>query len=176
MHRITLITGGARSGKSRQALVLAPSERTRAFLATAEPFDWEMRERIARHRSERPADFYTVEEPCDIAGALGQLDTAYEVVVIDCLTVWLANLMHRHGSEREDYPEVNDLLALLEDPPCDLIIVSNELGMGVVPENAMSRRFRDLSGLVNQRVGELANEVILMVSGLPMVIKKDVKS
>ena len=172
MGLITLITGGVRSGKSRHALALASGFARRAFVATAEPFDEEMRERIGRHRAVRGDAFLTVEEPCDIAGALTRLDPGTEVAVVDCLTVWLANLMHRQGPDQERYPEVDALFKALETPPCRLILVSNEIGMGIVPENPMARRFRDLAGAVNQQIAALADEVVLMVSGIPVTIKK----
>jgi len=173
MKKITFITGGARSGKSRYALSMAQGCRgTRAFVATAEPFDDEMRERIRKHRKERGDTFITVEEPLDLREAIESLPAEVEVAVVDCLTVWLGNLMHRRECENDEYPEVFRFLDLLGKPPCDLIVVSNEVGMSLIPGNAMARRFRDLCGWLNQQVAETADSVILMVSGIPITVKR----
>ena len=172
MKKITFITGGARSGKSRYALSLAQGCRGgRAFVATAETFDDEMRERIRKHRKERGDAFITVEEPLDLRRAIESLPADVEVAVVDCLTVWLGNLMHWLESENDEHPEVVRFLDLLGEPPCDLIVVSNEVGMSIVSGNAMARQFRDLCGLLNQQVAERADRVILMVSGIPITVK-----
>lgn len=170
---ITLVTGGARSGKSDHALRLALADRavSPVFVATAEPFDEEMRQRIARHRNERPREMPTIEAPIDLAGALRSLPKHSGIAVVDCLTVWLGNLFHHLGADRSIYRPLEDLFLLLERPPCDLIIVTNEVGMGLVPETAAGRRFRDLAGGLNRRVAERADRVIFMVSGLPLQVK-----
>ncbi len=174
MRKVTLVTGGGRSGKSRYALQLAGRcNGKRVFIATAEPFDDEIRARIGKHREERGEAFQTIEEPLDLAGALRALSDDVEVAVVDCLTLWLGNLMHHHGAGTEDHPEVSELLQILDAPPCDLIIVTNEVGMGVIPENAMARRFRDAAGRLNQEVARRAGQVVLMVSGLPVHVKGD---
>ena len=170
---ITLVTGGSRSGKSRRALELAAPYARKALIATAEPVDEEMRRRIAAHREERDASFETIEEPRDLASALERLPAGIEVAVIDCLTVWLGNLMHQAAADSdlaspETFPEIAAFLARLDDPPpCDLIVVTNEVGMGLVPTSAMGRAYRDLAGGVNQQVAARARRVILMVSGVP---------
>ncbi len=170
---ITLVTGGARSGKSRHALELASTYGRKAFIATCEPFDEEMRRRVAAHREERDASYQTFEEPRDLASALARLPAEVEVAVIDCLTVWLGNLTHHAEpgadlSQLSTFPEIAAFLARLDDPPaCDLIVVTNEVGMGLVPTTAMGRAYRDLAGTVNQRVAARAERVILMVSGIP---------
>jgi len=145
----------------------------RAFIATAVAFDQEMRDRIAAHQSERGDRFQLVEEPTDLAGAVAGLGLTGGVALIDCLTVWLGNLMHEHGDESGDYAEVRSFLEMLEQPPMDLVIVSNEVGMGVIPENAMARRYRDLAGTVNQQVAQRADTVVFVVSGVPMIIKQN---
>jgi adenosylcobinamide kinase/adenosylcobinamide-phosphate guanylyltransferase len=169
--KTTLVTGGSRSGKSRRALELALPRNGKAFIATAEAVDDEMRARIAKHRLDRGEEFFTVEEPFDIAGAVRSLPNGIEVAVIDCLTVWLGNLVHRHDGAAQPFPEVPALVELVRDSPCDLIIVTNEVGMGIVPANELGRHFRDLAGTVNQAIATLADEVVLMVSGIPIVIK-----
>ena len=172
MKEITFVTGGGRSGKSRYALSLAQSyQGKRVFVATSEPFDDEMRMRIRKHREERRDSFITIEAPLDPGGALASLSSGVEVVVIDCLTVWLGNLMYRQETLVSDAPEILKFIGMLDNPPCDLIVVSNEVGMGIIPENAMARRFRDLAGALNQRVAEHADRVILMVSGIPVFVK-----
>ena len=173
MRRVVLVTGGARSGKSRHALDLARRhDGRRAFVATAEPTDDEMRERIRAHREVRGESFVTVEEPLDPGGAIRSLPAGIEVAVVDCLTVWFGNLMHRRPSYNEgEPPEVQSFLEVVRDPPCDLVIVTNEVGMGIVPVNEAARRFRDLAGTLNQKIAALADRVVLMVSGVPVVVK-----
>jgi adenosylcobinamide kinase/adenosylcobinamide-phosphate guanylyltransferase len=167
-----MLTGGARSGKSRRALELARARDGRkAFIATAEVTDEEMRARIERHKLERGPDFDTVEAPLDLAGALRTLPPDTAVAVVDCLTVWVGNLMHHRGAEAEEYAEIGEFLAAIEAPPCDLIVVTNELGMSIIPANAMARRFRDLAGRLNQEVARRADRAVLMVSGLPLQLK-----
>ena len=171
MKTITLVTGGSRSGKSKHALDLASAYREKGFIATAEPTDDEMRARIELHRRERDASFFTVEEPIDLVAALKCLPENTEVVVLDCITVWLANLTYREKINDGTCPEIRDLLDVLNDPPCHLILVTNEVGMGIIPGDSATRRFRDLAGSINQQLAEKANEVILTVCGIPMKIK-----
>ena len=168
---ITFITGGARSGKSRYALGIAAAPRYHrpAFIATAEPFDAEMEERIRRHREERDSRFFTIEEPVDLAGALRRIPPGTDVVVIDCLTVWLGNLLHR-GAENK---EMERFLNTLDDPPCPLVVVSNEVGLGGIALTPMGRTFTDLLGRLNQEVAARAERAVMMVSGLPLVLKGD---
>jgi adenosylcobinamide kinase/adenosylcobinamide-phosphate guanylyltransferase len=175
---VTLITGGARSGKSRYALASAEEAgRQRAYVASAEPVDDEMRRRIERHRAERGEGWSTVEEPLDLAGALARLAPETEVAVVDCLTVWLGNLVHRAEGAADlaadlanpaTFPEIAALLALLDDPPRRLVLVTNELGWGIVPDNALARAFRDLAGRVNEEAARRADRVVLMVAGRPL--------
>ncbi len=171
--KIVYVTGGARSGKSSFALHLAAPYRARVFLATAEPFDGEMVQRIGKHREERGEQFTTIEEPLALDCALRELPEGTGVVLLDCLTVWAGNLMH-YGEERgegEIEQQIERFLEALRHPPCDMILVSNEVGMGIVPENAMARRFRDIAGIINQRVASLASEAWLLCSGLPLRLK-----
>jgi adenosylcobinamide kinase / adenosylcobinamide-phosphate guanylyltransferase len=173
---LILLTGGARSGKSRHALDLAAGRAgPRGFVATAEPFDDEMRERIAAHRLERAPEYVTVEAPLALAPALtaAVADHGLAVAVVDCLTVWLGNLLHHRDLQdaHTPLPEVDALLTLLDHPPCDLILVTNELGMGIVPENPLARAFRDRAGWLNQEVARRAHYVTLLVSGCPLPVK-----
>ena len=149
MSKVVLVTGGARSGKSRHALALAGGEGKRAFIATAEPLDEEMKARIEKHRLDRGPAIFTVEAPLDPATAIRALPANTQVAILDCVTVWLGNLMHYRSNAADRYDEVNAFLRTIKAPPCELIIVSNEVGMSLVPETSMGRRFRDLAGQVN---------------------------
>lgn len=171
MTRITLVTGGARSGKSRYAMAAALAFSRRLFVATATPFDAEMTQRIANHRRERGNAFRTVEEAEDLASVLRAPPPDIDVILIDCLTVWIGNLMHRYGADQAWFPPIDDFLDALARPPCPIILVTNEVGMGIVPEHPMARRFRDIAGTVNGRVAAAADRVVFMVSGIPMAIK-----
>ena len=165
---MTVVLGGARSGKSRFAQSMCPSDGGVAYIATARIEDDEMRARIERHRTERPAHWLTVEEPLDLAKAVSQLLHRADTILIDCLTVWLGNLFweRREACALAQIEELARLAAAR-----DLILVSNEVGSGIVPENELARRFRDSHGLMNQRCAALAGRVFLTVAGIPIPIK-----
>jgi adenosylcobinamide kinase / adenosylcobinamide-phosphate guanylyltransferase len=170
---ITLISGGARSGKSAYALKLA-GERAgarRVYVATGEASDEEMAARIARHKEERPADFATIEAPVKLTSALRDLSGRAEVVIVDSLTLWVANLMEIYPAEEAFRREYLTLAQVLTRAPFDSIVVTDEVGSGIVPDNAVARRFRDRLGLTNQRIARAAGEVFLLVSGLPLKLK-----
>ena len=171
MSNVFYVTGGARSGKSSFALHLAARYEKKIFLATAEPFDDEMKSRIGKHREERGERFITIEEPLYPERALRNLPDGSEIVLLDCLTVWAGNLMHFFEDEVEINKRIECFLEVLRQPPCDIILVSNEVGMGIVPENPMARRFRDIAGIVNQRVASIATEAYLLCSGLSVRLK-----
>ena len=171
MKRIILVTGGSRSGKSRHALELAASYNNKAFIATAEATDDEMRARIERHRRERDPSFHTLEEPVNPVVALKGLPEETEVAVLDCITVWLGNLFYREKIIDGTCPEIDAFLDILEAPPCHLIVVTNEVGMGVIPADGATRLFRDTAGSINQILAERAHEVIFLVSGIPLRVK-----
>ena len=171
MGTITLITGGARSGKSMQALKLALAYQRKFFVATGQALDDEMTARIEFHRTTRPEDFQTVEEPIEVVAALEKLDKTADLVVIDCLTLWISNLMYR----QEDGPvlaEADKLAAALQEASFASIVVTDEVGSGIVPtDHAESRRFRDLLGWTNQKVASVADQVLMMVAGYPLKLK-----
>ncbi|WPJ94612.1 bifunctional adenosylcobinamide kinase/adenosylcobinamide-phosphate guanylyltransferase [Coraliomargarita algicola] len=170
--KVVFVTGGCRSGKSRYAESLCTAvPGPRAYIATAEIFDEEMRERVRLHRAQRGDAFDTIEAPIDLAAALCGVPAGTTVVMVDCLTVWLGNLMHHLSDFDEDCPVIVDFLQALGEVSCQVVLVSNELGMGIVPEHAMSRRFRDVAGRLNQRVAAIADEAYLTVSGLPIKLK-----
>ncbi|MDX9914619.1 MAG: bifunctional adenosylcobinamide kinase/adenosylcobinamide-phosphate guanylyltransferase [Sphaerochaeta sp.] len=176
--RVTLVIGGGRSGKSSYAqdyaLGACDGTESRAYIATAQPIDEEMKARIAAHQQDRADRFITVEEPIDLARAITELPPSVEVCIIDCLTVWLGNLLHHKGIPTKRYPELDALYAVLKDPPCEILLVTNETGMGLIGADSESRAFRDLAGWMNQDVAALAQNVILMVAGLPLVLKGEV--
>ena len=176
-----LIIGGARSGKSRLAERTAlASNLPVTVIATAEALDLEMTARIERHRADRPAHWRTVEAPRDLAATLGAECAEGRCVVVDCLTMWLSNRMvgldpARHPHDAEHLPELvaerEALLRTLPGLPGRILLVSNELGFGVVPETPLGRLFRDEAGRLNQRVAALAERVTLVVAGLPLELK-----
>jgi adenosylcobinamide kinase/adenosylcobinamide-phosphate guanylyltransferase len=167
MRRATLVLGGARSGKSRFAEGLAFGfAGPKTYIATAEAFDDEMRDRIAKHRQQRAGDgWMTVEAPLDPVQAL---QNAEGFVLMDCVTVWLGNLMHHERNIRESVTGLCGALARAEGR---IVLVSNEVGLSIVPENAMARRFRDEQGFANQRLAEVADEVFFVAAGLPLKLK-----
>lgn len=168
--KMIFITGGAKSGKSSFAMAEAAKIKgKKAYIATAEALDDEMRERIERHRKQRGNGWKTFEEPVKISGVIRKINGEYKVIVVDCLTLWLSNIM-MNGKVIEK--EIKLLCAVLEEAGCTLFVVSNEVGMGIVPENDMAREFRDLAGMLNQKVAEIADEVYMVVSGIPVKIKK----
>jgi adenosylcobinamide kinase / adenosylcobinamide-phosphate guanylyltransferase len=164
---IILVGGGARSGKSTHALTLARERGTRlGFLATAQALDHEMRDRIGRHQAERGGEFLTIEEPVDLAGAIERHAPALDALVVDCVTLWLSNCLL---SSRE--ADVDGVIAAAAASSAACIFVTNEVGCGIVPENALARTFRDLAGAANRRLAESAAEVYWMVFGITIKIK-----
>lgn len=170
-NRIVFIGGGTRSGKSAFALALARRlGQRRLFLATAQPGDDEMRQRIECHRCERGADFDTVEEPLAVAEAIGQ-HTDYDVVVLDCLTLWLSNLLLEGHTREAILQRVEELAAALARRSLHALVVSSEVGLGLVPETPLGRTFRDVAGLAHQRISAVADEVYFAVLGTILRIK-----
>jgi adenosylcobinamide kinase/adenosylcobinamide-phosphate guanylyltransferase len=162
------VLGGARSGKSRYAeaaVMAAPAPWV--YVATAEPFDDEMKTRIAEHRRRRGGQWQTIEAPLDLAGAIAAAPDG-AAVLADCLTLWLNNLMFKG---RDIEVETQRFEAAISARQAPTVLVSNELGSGIVPENAEARRFRDLQGRLNQQIAARAERVVLLVAGLPLVIK-----
>lgn len=168
MPELTFVLGGARSGKSAHAeRLIAELSPPWTYIATAQAFDDEMRERIALHRERRDSGWRTIEAPLDLAGVLEGLGEGMPVLV-DCLTLWLTNhMLAEHGLEQE----CGRLVEVLRKPKGPWFVVSNEVGMGIVPDNALARRFRDEAGRLNQRVAAIADRVIFMVAGIPMQVK-----
>jgi adenosylcobinamide kinase/adenosylcobinamide-phosphate guanylyltransferase len=170
--QIILITGGARSGKSRYAEERAAElgER-RLYIATAEAKDPEMAERIGAHRNRRGRAWTTIEEPVEVSAALLGHNGKTDCVLVDCLTLWLSNLLLR-GDAKYAEEKVRQLIEALPSLDFHLIVVTNEVGAGIVPDNPLARQFRDLAGWANQQLAAVASEVVLTVAGLPMIVKR----
>jgi adenosylcobinamide kinase/adenosylcobinamide-phosphate guanylyltransferase len=178
-NKLTLILGGARSGKSSHAQSLAAeSGRSVMFLATAQALDEEMSVRIQKHRAERPSDWETLEIPCDLAAHILQIKS--EIVILDCITLLISNLLMQFVKEDgvDEVPfmeavrkEINDLIAALRQRNQEWLIVSNEVGLGLVPPYQMGRVYRDAIGWANQQLARQADHVIFMVAGIPTIIK-----
>ena len=173
MPSMTLITGGARGGKSAFALQLALEKaRPRTFIATAVAFDEEMAARVSRHQKERGDRFRTIEAPIELSDALGGLPADTRVVVVDCLTVWLGNLYHHYEEDQDRVlAHVEAFIKYLDDFTRDLIVVTNEVGWGIVPDNSLARSFRDVAGYLNRRIAERADHLYLLCCGIPLTLK-----
>jgi len=170
-QKVIFVTGGAKSGKSSFALSeAAKHEGQKAFIATAEALDKEMVSRIEKHKGERGEGWDTYEEPLQIAETIARLTGRYSVIVLDCLTLWLSNALHRNADIEH---EIENFLNILRHKKQDLYIyiVSNEVGTGIVPENKLAREFRDLAGIMNQKVAGVSDEVFMVVAGIPVKIK-----
>jgi adenosylcobinamide kinase / adenosylcobinamide-phosphate guanylyltransferase len=169
--KLSLVLGGARSGKSHYAETLIstlppPWKAPWTYVATAEPGDAEMAERIASHRARRGASWRTIEAPRDLAGSLQAAGAA--PALVDCLTLWLSNAMLAGADLDAEIERLDHALAGVAAP---VVMVANEVGSGIVPQNALGRRFRDLQGVLNQRIAARADRVVLMVAGLPLALK-----
>lgn len=169
----TLILGGAKSGKSAYALELAESlAQERIFVATAQAYDDEMHLRIQNHQAERGPSWRTVEEPMELLGTLRREDKAGRVILVDCLTLWLSNLMTQADLDeariRQRGHELAQGLASLKAP---VILVANEVGLGIVPDNPLARTFRDQAGALNQLLAQTVDRVVFVAAGLPLTLK-----
>ena len=169
--KLILVLGGAASGKSQAALDLAGQVGPRAFLATGQALDQEMKVRIERHQATRSSDWQTAEVPIDIAKWCIDNGKTYQTIVIDCLTLWLSNLRRPRLRDIAVFEATADLLQAIRTTRARVVIVSNELGLGLVPATKVVRAFRDLAGKVNQQVAAEADEVYLTISGLPLRVK-----
>ncbi len=172
-NKLTFIIGGARSGKTAFALKLASQYKgKKVYLATAEALDEEMRLRIERHREERGNDWLTIEEPHDVATMINSLaEQDAKVILIDCLTLWLSNRILADRSDALIMDEAASLGRVMAEAGCPAIAISNEVGWGIVPENGLARRFRDLAGGVNQMMAKAASSVYFVAAGIPLKLK-----
>ena len=172
---ITFVLGGARSGKTRHGLSLCEAGHAErglnpVYIATAQAFDGEMEERIALHKAERGPAWRTVEAPLDLAGAIRRESGPGACLLVDCLTLWLTNLMLGEAGADLDAAR-KELVAALGEALGPVVVISNEVGLGIVPENALARRFRDEAGRTNQTIAAAADRVILVAAGLPLTLK-----
>ncbi len=176
MKETVLIIGGCRSGKSRYALELATQAagRNRIFVATCVPGDKEMEERVRRHQKERSQSWTTVEAPLSLVESVDEHGRQGNVIVVDCLTLWLSNLLLEINNPEEIEVHIKKLTQSLEASQCPVFLVSNEVGTGIVPENRLARRFRDVAGFANQKVAACSDMVIWMVAGIPVSIKPSI--
>lgn len=173
MKETIFIIGGCRSGKSRQALKTAEAitGNRKVFIATCIPRDEEMQQRIDRHQKERSQDWLTVEAPVALPQAIIDNSRQADVLLVDCLTLWISNLLMETEDSEKIFNRMLSLTRSLRSADCPVILVSNEVGAGIVPENKLARQFRDLVGSVNQAVAGQADRVVWMVAGIPVMIK-----
>ncbi len=170
-HFPHLVLGGARSGKSRQAeALIAEHDRPYIYVATAQILDDEMQHRVDLHRERRGSHWTTIECPIRLVSLLDRLQSEQKPVLVDCLTIWMSNLLLSEGSTSPE-SHIQALCGLVQRTAYPLVLVSNEVGSGIVPDNALARRFRDLAGFANQRLAEVCPRVTLVVAGLPVHLK-----
>ena len=168
-----LVLGGCRSGKSSFAKQAADhmARDKKIYLATSVPTDREMKERVKHHQDDRGPDWATIEEPIRIHETIDRACAQAKVILVDCLTLWVSNLLFRETDEAGIMAAVDLLVGALNRSTCPVILVSNEVGYGIVPENSLARQFRDMAGLVNQRVARAVDEVFVSMAGIPVRIK-----
>ena len=173
MTNLTFVLGGCRSGKSGFALATASAIAAdrRIFIATSMPLDDEMKARVARHRAERGAEWTTVEAPLALAEAIAENAGNGGVILVDCLTLWISNMLLSTGAPAAVEARIPHLIRTLAQAACPVVLVSNEVGAGIVPENTLARQFRDLAGTANQAVAAAANRVVWVVAGIPVTLK-----
>jgi adenosylcobinamide kinase/adenosylcobinamide-phosphate guanylyltransferase len=173
LSEVVFVIGGCRSGKSRQALEIAQAfvGNRKIFVATCIPCDDEMRQRVTRHRQERSTAWQTVEAPILLPEAIIVNSREADAILVDCLTLWISNLLMQDETAEKIDGQIRRLMAAIENATCPIVLVSNEVGAGVVPDNKLARVFRDWVGLVNQTVTATADKVIWMVAGIPLTIK-----
>jgi adenosylcobinamide kinase / adenosylcobinamide-phosphate guanylyltransferase len=171
--KTTLVIGGCRSGKSNHALKLAASMGTKKkiFLATCIPQDEEMHQRVSKHQTERGKDWTAIETPVYLAEAITKNSPKADIILVDCLTLWVSNLMMTYPDVDVIFSQTTHLIKSLGEASCPVVLVTNEVGNGIVPENKIARQFRDAVGYVNQQVAAGVDQVIWMVAGIPVRIK-----
>ena len=172
MGKIIFILGGARSGKSAYALQLAKQRgKNVAFIATCQPLDKEMERRIRAHRKRRPSQWHTFEEALDLHTAVSKINCRFDCVIIDCLTLWISNLLLKKTNAPQIERKTRALLSAARKVKCTSIVIANEVGGGIVPANALARDFRDIAGRVNQICAKDSDEVYILTAGIPIKIK-----
>lgn len=172
MNKITFILGGARSGKSSYALELAKKHKNVAFIATCQALDEEMKKRIKLHQNSRPRHWRTFEESQDVVSILKKMHNKFDCIIIDCLTLLVSNLLLDSEDIKSIESKIEKILTDLKNKNAHVLIVSNEVGLGVVPANKLGRDFRDIAGKINQVVAGKADEVFFIASGIPLELKR----
>jgi adenosylcobinamide kinase/adenosylcobinamide-phosphate guanylyltransferase len=171
-RKLIFITGGCRSGKSQYALDYANRHfQKKLYLATCQALDEEMMQRVENHKRLRGPEWLTMEEPIEIVDQMKRFGDGVEVILLDCLTLWISNLLLKWDNDLKIMEETDRLIHTLRERRTSILIVSNEVGMGIVPADSLSRRFRDLSGVTNQKISGEADAVIFMISGMPIFLK-----
>lgn len=173
MGKITFIVGGARSGKSSYAIALAAKAKKAAFIATCEALDDEMAGRIKKHKQERPKHWVTFEVPLKVSAVIRKIPSGYDFILIDCLTLLVSNLLLKKLKAKQIEKEIVSILNALKKHKGASAIVSNEVGLGIVPDSKLGREFRDIAGRINKIVAERSARVVFMVAGMPLSIKKE---
>jgi len=170
---VTFVIGGCRSGKSKHALQIAAkiAGKRRIYIATCMPQDDEMKQRVARHQKERGSSWTKVEEPLHLAEAILENSLKADVILVDCLTLWVNNVLMETDNEKQIEAKLSRLMAALEKAASPIVLVSNEVGAGIVPENRIARQYRDIIGRVNQAAAKAAGKVIWMVAAIPVTVK-----
>lgn len=173
MAKIIMITGGARSGKSKYALKIAKKFKSKkAFLATAVPFDEEMLKRIDNHKKERDRNYETFEESIEISKLIMEINNKYRICIIDCITVYVGNLFHKFGdNETLILEKLNETIESLKIFKGTIVLITNETGLGIIPDNKLARNYRDILGNFNSRVAVIASKVYFLISGIPLKVK-----
>ena len=172
MGKVVFITGAVRSGKSKLAVDLAKkSTKNILFLASCNPLDEEMKERVLEHKQARPGDWKTIEEPINVSAVIEKAK-ADELVIFDCLTLWISNIMLQLDTGELINEKIEELIIVLRQVKADIIIVSNEVGWGIVPENKLARQFRDIVGITHQKLAGLSDEVFLVTAGIAQKLKE----
>ena len=170
--KVIFITGGCRSGKSQFALDYADRHFSKKiYLATCEVFDEEMARRVENHKMARGPEWRTIEESVTVVDRIEEVQEGVEVILVDCVTLWISSLLMKWDDDNRIMNEVEKLLSVLQKRQASFVLVSNEVGMGIVPADALTRRFRDLAGMANQKIAGAADAVIFMVSGIPIFLK-----
>jgi adenosylcobinamide kinase/adenosylcobinamide-phosphate guanylyltransferase len=175
VKQLVFVTGGCRSGKSKHALQMAEEmdAKRKIYIATCVPQDDEMKKRVAHHQKQRSGTWMTVEEPLNLPRAIVENSPKADVLLIDCLTLWTSNLLMETQDEAILKNKIEQLIQAFAQADCSVVVVSNEVGSGIVPENRLARQFRDIAGWVNQSVAAFADRVVWMVAGIPVTVKGD---
>lgn len=171
VKEIVLVIGGCRSGKSRFAVDYARGLKRKVFVATCEALDEEMKKRVEKHREDRGADWKTIEAPLALVDIIARCGAGADVILVDCLTLWVSNMILKGETEKDVMFHADELLGSIQKIDGTVILVSNEVGAGIVPENHLARMFRDVAGMLNQKVAACADKVVWMVAGIPVKVK-----